>query len=343
VARADEGPMRGFRFRVVGCLIGLVVLAACTPELPKFAREHQLPPSVKSAAIPLERALKEGMVEATPLATHSTRTEMAILLKPLVTSQPWIRIDPGWVAANKQFSQVSFVVCHTVYARLPQRKNYTIRVRHARLKCTRSTGMPSDSRLEQVDDERLVSFLETTDDGDKDPDWKILQIAVWALTDDISYTERTVKPPTSGDHIGFKGNHQYATAGQIGEVMELLASAGHDREDFNLWKTINEQLDHEVVAYENHWDNDAAKAFVSFKKICNFYPLEVAADIMFSAFDRHEGVKGRDFRFEVVNILGRHGGDREIKLLRERSSFEADQKILKTMHTIIDGYAAPGR
>lgn len=335
--------------------IGSVALAACTPELPKLARESQLPAGVKSAAIPLERALKEGMLEARPLSTHSTRTEMAILLKPLVTSQPWIRIDPGWVAKNEEFSQVSFVTTHTVYARLPKRKDFRIRVRHVRPQWSKATGMPNDASLEQHTEPRLVDFLRKTGDGDKDPDWKELQIAVWALTDDISYD--AVKPPTAGSHHGFRGNHQFATAGQIDGVMVLLASGGHDREEFSLWQTITAELDHQVEAYENYCDGEtAAKAFIPFRKICNFYPLDVAADVMFGAFDRHEGEKGRDFRRHAVAILGEHamtnrGSRKEIELLKRRASFEDDQGILKTMRGIITEHensagrvvAAPGK
>ena len=50
--------------------------------------------------------------------------------------------------------------------------------------------------MEALDLLRRVA-AEAYGDGDKEPKWKLLQIAVWAIVDNIDYSESTIKPPTN--------------------------------------------------------------------------------------------------------------------------------------------------
>lgn len=319
----------------------LWALAGCTPELPEVVREQSVSEDVKAEAIPLELALERNMVKARPLPGHDARNEeMTILLEPLVTSQPWIRIDPGWKAENEEFSKVAFVTTHTVYVRMPKRKKYKAKVRHVRLFHTRSTGMPENCKLAKMDDERLIGFLKMTGDAGEEPDWKLTQLAVWALADkDMSYAK--VQPPEDVEHHPFRGNKQFATAGQIKKVMELLESGGFDREEFPLWRELVAVMDVHVASYENYWDSAPNRALVPFRRICNYYPLEVAADVIFSAFDRHEGDAGRKFRALAVETLGKHRGPREMERLQRSANYESDPKLLESMQAILSGAPIP--
>ncbi len=326
-------------------IVGLTTLAACTPELPECVRASDVPATARAVAISLDRALEQKMLEVKPITTHSSRTEMALMLKPTVTSQPWIRIDPGWVAQNPRPNQAAFVTTQTVYVRMPKREKFKVYVRHVRLRPTRATGIPTDLNLVQFDHPKLVEFLRITGDEATDPPWKLVQIGVWAIVDDVSY--EFVRPPTKGKHFGYRGNHEFATPGQIEQVMELLAKADHDRGEFALWHGVFDEMEKHVNDYEDDRDTDIVRAFTPFKNVCNFYPLELAGDVMIGALDRHDDAQGRAYRTYIVDVLIEHGTSREIEVLRRRSNFESNEKILAAMRQAIlkfDAEAAvPGR
>jgi len=293
----------------------------------------------------LDQALAQKMVEVKPLATHSSRTEMALMLIPKVTSQPWIRIDPGWVAQSSGPTHAAFVTTQTIYVRMPTRKKFKVYVRHVRLRPTRATAIPADLELVQFDHPKLIEFLRITGDEAENPPWKLVQIGVWALVDNVAY--EFVRPPTKSKFFGYRGNHVFATPGQIEQVMELLAKADHDRDEFALWEGVFDEMGKHVTRYEDDRDVDPVRAFIPFKNICNFYPLDLAAEVMIGALDRHENAEGRAYRSFIVDVLIEHGTAREIEVLRQRANFESDEKILATMTKAIAVFeaelAAPGR
>ena len=194
--------------------------------------------------------------------------------------------------------------------------------------------------------EELINFLKVSGDKEKDPPWKLVQFAVWSIVEDIEYAR--VRPEGADNHLRFRGNEQFATAGQIDQVMTMIEESNLDRSDFRLWQELLAELDKYVVEYENDYTSDPDRAFMSFRQICNYYPLDVAEDIMLSAFDRHEGQAGIKFRLRVVEVLGEHGTTKEIAALKRRSDFETDDKVLAKITTIVERLektlkAAPAR
>ena len=288
-------------------------------------------PAQRASAISLETAVEDGLVDAAILSEGSSLNAMALLLTPKVTSQPWIRVDSGLWAEGAVESDGGFVSYQTTYVRVPKDTKYRVSLPHVRIRSGKSEGIRRGTTLGELEHEEIRAFFDVLDLKEEQPDWKIVQVATWALSEDVSY--HRVRP--SSQRSGLRGNLVQVDAGELTEVTELLAEAGHPGDRFAFWSEALDVLDEQAERYDQFTMDGGPGALDSFKQVAEFYPFEIASDVVIGAFDRHPGPEGVDYRRHAIQVLGRHGGARELEVLEQRSRFEDDEELFDQMMRLI--------
>jgi hypothetical protein len=293
-------------------------------------------PEVRSQAIGLEAALRDKLVAIELLNAQSSDTEMAIQMTPLQDGQPWIRVGPGWEARGDSNGQHTFITYGTAYARLGRSRPHRVYVPHLRLHKTESFTFPHDSELRRIQNASISRFLKMVAIQVPKPPRKLIQIALWALSEDIPYA--SLRPST--DPKKALRDTDFVTAVELLQIMDLLEQSRNNRTEFRLWNDAVNELLALVERYELARDNDEPEAIVSFRKICAFYPLPAAAGVMTEAFDWHAGINGREFRGSALSGLRAVADERAMNILDHVRVFEEDEVLREEMDRILNEAAA---
>ncbi len=312
--------------RVLLAILVVGLAPACTTEDPQTVRPSELTPGERAGAISLESAMKDGLVEATIPSEGSTLHAMTILLEPNVTSEPWIRIGAGlWTEGS--VGDGGFATYQTLYVRIPRDTPYRVSLPHVRIRSGKSDGIWDGATISELNHDVIRPFFEVLDLKQEPLDWKLVQVATWALSEDIGYARLR--------RSGLRGNPLYVGAEDLVSVTRLLAEAGHTGSEFAFWSEALDVLGEQVEQYDRLVFDEEPGALGPFKQVCDFYPFEIASDIVIGAFDRHAGPEGRDYRRYAIEVLGRHGGAHELEILEQRSRFEDDEILFDHMMAII--------
>lgn len=313
------------------------LVTACGAEQTFSGPANEVTAAVQRAAIPLDQAVKQGVVKVITRDHNSTRTEMGLVLKPTGTSQPWIRIDAGWQVADPEKPDHVYITTETRYARLAKRKNLLVTIPHVQQTLFRSFGIPTGAVLSRCEDQQLLDFFAAVGKRAEPPTWKELQIATWMLTQDISYAQ--VRVPPSDGKVRLR-THPVVGSAEIQHIVGMLEDAGYARGDFALWNGALDEVDRLVGLYDALADAEERSALGPFRQLCDLYPLESASDVLVGAFDRHTGRKGMLFRRYAFDVLRRVGGSPEMTLIKRYADMEPDSALAKAMAQTVKSAAA---
>ena len=183
-----------------------------------------------------------------------------------------------------------------------------------------------------------MKFLDALSKRSVVPDWKDVQIATWALTDDISF-ERVRTPPNDGKIR--LSVHPTVNAREMLRIFALLEQVGYHKREFALWAGALDELDRLIEDYERRMDWEDKGAINPFRLICDLYPLESATDVLVSCFDRHQGRKGMRYRCHAFEVLRKIGGPNEIRIIKRVSMLESDRGLFEQMTEAIRVSSAP--
>ncbi|MEE2887065.1 MAG: hypothetical protein VX951_06500 [Planctomycetota bacterium] len=329
------GPISG-RFACTALLLCLVT--ACGSDRPFAGSTSEVNYADRVSAVALEDAVGQGLVEVITRDHNCTRTEMGLVLRPTGGSQIWIRIDVGLQVHDPHKEDQVYITTQTKYVRLARRTNLLVTIPHVQRTMFRSLGIPSGARLSRCNDERLMKFLHAISKRSVVPDWKDVQIATWALTDNIPF-DRVRTPPADGKIR--LSVHPTINAREMLRIFALLEQVGYEKKDFALWIGALDEVDRLVDAYERLVDQEDRGAINPFRMICDLYPLESAADVLVSSFDRHQSDKGIPYRRYAFEVLRKIGGPSEIKIIKRVSMLESDRGLFEMMVEAAEASAAP--
>ena len=337
----------------LGALALSTVSCGDTPRGPRTGRPADLSAAIKKSAIDLQTAIERKLVRAYPLDGSSTAQSMAIVLEPLVKTQPWIRIRAGWRLSVPEVESVdgvpadtgaardcSYTTYLTRYVHVRREKTHVERVPHLQLNFSKKRHIPDKCVLTRVEDEKFLEFSASLDELEEQPKWKSVQLALWALTDNVSY--RSIGSVTASGAPIPRDSLRFAPQ-EIADVFALLEDRGHSRREFALWADAQDEIERVAERYEQLMLDSDSMALNSFTKIAQFYPLDAATDFIVGAFDRHSG-RGRNaiYRRTAFDALARVGSSKELDVLRRVADIEDDEALRTDMLKVI-GTAAPAK
>lgn len=316
------------------------LVTACNSGGPISESGLAVSAEVRASAVKMEDAIQQGLLEVITKDYNSTRTEMGLVLSPTDTSQIWIRIDAGLQVVDPKRADHIYITTQTKFVRLARRNNFLVTLPFVQRTLFRSFGIPSGAKLTRCEDERLIKFFSAIDSSDESPEWKHVQIATWVLTQDISF-ERVRVPPKDGKVR--LTTHPTITSREMLDIFEMLQKVGHEKESFALWTEAMDELDHLVGRYESRVDGNPKHTIRPFRLICDLYPLESAADILVSCFDRHQGEDGLAFRSYAFETLQKVSGPVEHEMIKSAAGLESDSGLFEKMTAAIASAAAPAK
>ena len=299
--------------------------------------DESKPPDPKTA-IPLEKAIQDGLVSVEVESIPMNSTWFYFRLTSQSEKPALVRIDPGWRIFDDQGRE--YVTVLPAMKNLRAKDYQTVEVRIASLKL--SKGYVSKPQIERLPaGNSVLAFLQSVTAQEPFPSWNVLQIAVWALNINVdleTIRKERYSMPRHGLNVVYIGTGDVVASsiGQVDEALELLKKAGHDVTQLKLPQDAEQALAKAIQDCR-----DPQKAYQTLYMMGFFLPRQQAFDVVSAAFAEHPGAEGRTLREaafkglspSLVKWNGREAVvDERIREALERASqSEEDAKLKQEM------------
>ncbi|MCA8954938.1 MAG: hypothetical protein KDC87_02630, partial [Planctomycetes bacterium] len=303
---------------------------------PVVLRPHEAPPAARATAVPLQEAVAKKWIEVHALPTSSTRELLALRIEPRVHTQPWVRIDAGLAVGDSGGRMVSY---QTVLVRVSDDRPQVVNLSYVYTARERPEQLAKQAAVSRVDNARLLSLIRHVDGLESPPDWRTVQVAAWMLAFDVPWS---LLSPPARDARKPIGNQLVVSPKEMVGVLQLLQSAGFDRQEFAAWRQIAEDLDARIYRYETALESSSPEALVAFQKVCELYPIDAAAEVVTASFDRHrQHSDAVRFRRHALGVLRRDGSAVARGFIEQAASREDDEQLAREMNDALARPAAP--
>lgn len=285
--------------------------------------------------ITLEKAMADGIVSVKVMDNQFIHKTSRFLLIPNVSTRPVILVREGWRLISPQTGVSSFITIRPHKVRLNADRSIDIDTVQENLMGNRDIRQGHEYGLERLPaDSNILKLLKTAAAKADPPDWKAMQIAVWALSVDVDFktVARTVLRMMDGRGKVINRISDVirpGTSAELDNALDLLEDSGFDPLSFKVYTGARELLDHAVHEYWN-----GARPIQAINTISFFYTWEDAYQLLTSVFKDHPGKKGINIRRAAFFALASKNADQEtLDFLQKKVDKERSYRLQKIMAT----------
>lgn len=297
----------------------------------KAGGETEQPPE-PGVAMPLEKAVQDGLVtiEVEPIPLHSSN--FRFLLTPKTEDRPWIRIDPGWRIYSAE-AGVELVTVLPKMERLAARNRGAVNVAVAKVNkpARPATGCTAE-RLTAGDP--ILIFLQKATARNPLPSWESLQIAVWMLGINVdleTIRKETYSASTGGDFIILGKSFNLARSVRVvDEAFDLLKEAGREPSGFLLHQQAEAALAKALEDYRN------GQSPLQALEIIGFYRSRPdVQDFLAAVLGERRGDEGKPYRQTAVRYLA------DVHVERTYAGVALDERVTGLFNRVLAGEDDP--
>jgi len=267
---------------------------------PSVVVKEEKPPDPKTA-IPLEKAIQDGLVSVEAESIPFNSTWFYFRLTSKSEKPAMILIEPGWKIFDGQGHEYVTVLPAMETVRAKDFK--AVEVRIADLNTAK--GSRSKFQLERLPaGNSVLAFLQSAASKNPVPSWNVLQIAVWALT--INVDLETVRKeqysmPRQGLNVVYMGAGGVVASSieQVDQALELLKKAGQDVTQLKLHQDSEPALAKAIADCR-----DPQKAYQTLYGMGFFLPRQQAFEVVSATFAEFPGTEQRPRAFRDAAFHG---------------------------------------